>query len=293
MQRSLGFLAALTGALALLALTAGQALADHVDCGDTITQDTTLDSDVVGCPVEGITIGADNVTLDLSGHAVSAASRSIRVSAENARIEDGAVGGGTGGVSFVRGSSGTLQRVSVTGSEVGVTLFSSSSVNLVGNTIRANTGSGVHDGRGVLTGTGNVISDNGGAGVSLIESRAYLTDNVISGNGAGGIEARDRVILEAHDNTVTRNRDDGILAGPVVSGLISANAADRNGNDGIRVTDDNPRLTISGNHAWFNGNLGIDATAGIPGSGNWAKHNGNPVQCAPGYLCSTTGKPKK
>ena len=77
-------------------------------------------------------------------------------------------------------------------------------MNLVGNTIRA-TRLGRHDGRGVLTGRGNVISDNGGAGVSLVESRANLTDNVISRNGAGGIEARDRVILDAHDNTVTQN----------------------------------------------------------------------------------------
>ena len=77
-----------------------------------------------------------------------------------------------------------------------------------------------------------------------------------------------------------------------MSGLISDNAVDRNGSDGIHVTADNPRLTISGNHAWFNRNLGIEAVAGVPGSGNWAKHNGNPAQCVPGYLCSTTGKPK-
>ncbi len=121
MQRLLGLLATLTGVAALLALVAGQALAGHVNCGGMITQDTTLDSDVIGCPEEGIIIGADNVTLDLNGHSVSAASRSIRVSAENARIEDGAVGGGTGGVSFVRGTSGTVQNVSVTGSEVGIT----------------------------------------------------------------------------------------------------------------------------------------------------------------------------
>ena len=44
--------------------------ASHLSCGDTITADTTLDSDLVNCPNNGIVIGADNVTLDLNGHTI-------------------------------------------------------------------------------------------------------------------------------------------------------------------------------------------------------------------------------
>src|SRR4029450_12122301 len=51
-------------------LGAGSALASHVRCGDTITSDTTLDSNLVNCPNNGIVIGADNVTLDLNGHTI-------------------------------------------------------------------------------------------------------------------------------------------------------------------------------------------------------------------------------
>jgi parallel beta-helix repeat protein len=51
-------------------LGSGQALASHVSCGDTITTDTTLDSDLVNCPNNGIVIGADNITLDLNGHTI-------------------------------------------------------------------------------------------------------------------------------------------------------------------------------------------------------------------------------
>jgi large repetitive protein len=51
-------------------LGSGQALASHVSCGDTITTNTTLDSDLVNCPNNGIVIGADNITLDLNGHIV-------------------------------------------------------------------------------------------------------------------------------------------------------------------------------------------------------------------------------
>ena len=55
---------------AVLALTGGEASADHVSCGDTITVDTTLDSDLVDCPNNGIVIGADDITLDLNGHTI-------------------------------------------------------------------------------------------------------------------------------------------------------------------------------------------------------------------------------
>jgi hypothetical protein len=63
--------------VALAVLPGGSALATHVGCGDLITQDTTLDSDVVcdgdpynGQDITGLVIGADDVTLDLGGHTV-------------------------------------------------------------------------------------------------------------------------------------------------------------------------------------------------------------------------------
>jgi len=51
-------------------LGSGPALASHVSCGDRITTDTMLDSDLVNCPDNGIVIGADNITLDLNGHTI-------------------------------------------------------------------------------------------------------------------------------------------------------------------------------------------------------------------------------
>jgi large repetitive protein len=74
MSRPLGLalLAALLVAV-LLSLSAGPALANHVQCGDVITQDTTLDSDLIDCPGDGIVIGAPNITLDLNGHTIDGA----------------------------------------------------------------------------------------------------------------------------------------------------------------------------------------------------------------------------
>ena len=37
----------------VLAVTGGEASADHVSCGDTITVDTTLDGDLIDCPNNG------------------------------------------------------------------------------------------------------------------------------------------------------------------------------------------------------------------------------------------------
>src|SRR5919204_2688429 len=44
--------------------------AKPVQCGDTITTDTTLHHNLVNCPHDGIVIGADNITLDLNYHTI-------------------------------------------------------------------------------------------------------------------------------------------------------------------------------------------------------------------------------
>jgi large repetitive protein len=67
-RRSLAILAVALGCG--LALGAGQASANHVSCGDEISADTTLDSDLVNCENNGIVIGADDITLDLNGHPI-------------------------------------------------------------------------------------------------------------------------------------------------------------------------------------------------------------------------------
>jgi parallel beta-helix repeat protein len=53
-----------------LALSPAQAFAAHVRCGDVITEDTKLDSDLLNCPGDGVVIGADHLTLDLNAHTV-------------------------------------------------------------------------------------------------------------------------------------------------------------------------------------------------------------------------------
>ena len=56
--------------IAATAVSAGPAEASHVECGDEITADTTLDSDLIDCESNGVVIGADDITLDLDGHLI-------------------------------------------------------------------------------------------------------------------------------------------------------------------------------------------------------------------------------
>ena len=73
MQRFLGpnatTAAVLTIAAALLLVP--PASATHVGCGDVVTQDTTLDSDLL-CEGDGLIVAASDVTLDLGGHVIRA-----------------------------------------------------------------------------------------------------------------------------------------------------------------------------------------------------------------------------
>src|SRR5436190_19948731 len=69
MRRVLGLVLGLAALAALLAVSVDQALASHVQCGDVITRDATLDADL-NCPNYGLAISASNVTLDLNGHAI-------------------------------------------------------------------------------------------------------------------------------------------------------------------------------------------------------------------------------
>jgi hypothetical protein len=57
--------------LAAAAAILAQAPPAHaLDCGRTLIRDTTLQSDIVACPGDGLTIGANGVDLDLNGFTI-------------------------------------------------------------------------------------------------------------------------------------------------------------------------------------------------------------------------------
>jgi Tol biopolymer transport system component/nitrous oxidase accessory protein NosD len=71
------------------------ASATHVQCGDRILQDTTLDSDLT-CDGDGLLLGGDEVTLDLGGHTLrgvrsEAEPVGIYMAASNATVRNGTI----------------------------------------------------------------------------------------------------------------------------------------------------------------------------------------------------------
>jgi hypothetical protein len=242
-------LRALTPALllAFLAVVAAPASANHVACGDTITQDTTLDSDLT-CPGNGLVVGANGVTLDLGGHAISGsgAAFSTGITArQDVTLEDV-----------------TIRRGTIRGFDTGVLVEGGGGVAVRGLSITGNV-------------TGIVID---------ISFDVVVRHNVIADNSGSGLLALDSNTVRVAGNDALRNAGDGIhFGGEVTSSVAEGNVASGNGDDGIEVAEfvagEVPN-TLARNLATFNGDLGIEAVAGtIDGGGNRAFGNGNPLQC--------------
>jgi hypothetical protein len=320
MQRGPGLvrLALLTAALAsLAALTPATALAAHVQCGDVITQDTRLDSDLQCSFGEGdgtaLTIGAGNVTLDLHGHTIS-----------GPPFVNGSTGVAASGVTNVVVRNGTLRDFAadvllqdVEGATVRGISGGSIRATGNGNTIRSNPGSG-----GIaVQGNDNLVSRNAVIGPLDPEDRRWIavsgddnavTHNVVTNVGpAGAILTAYGILTRLHRGLVSHNvvtaapgwlpTEDVHVTGMDITGdgtLVTQNVASghvdgfavrapvtftdnfaySNFDDGIDVDVSGASLTR--NEANGNGDLGIEAVpATIDGGGNRATGNGNPAQC--------------
>ena len=160
------FLSVLTGlSLALALVLLGPAAAGpsaSVSCGDTITTDTTLTSDLTDCVGNGLVIGADNITLDCSGHLI------------------GGDDSGTDSGVYLSGRSGvTVQNCTVTGFHDGIYLYYSSNNTLTGNTSASNTETGIH--LGVFANNNdienNTVRNNNILGISMVSNSDNNTLN--------------------------------------------------------------------------------------------------------------------
>jgi parallel beta-helix repeat protein len=244
---------------ALMALSAAQASAHNVSCGDTITRDTKLKRDLLDCPADGIVIGRGRITLDLGGHMI--------------------VGTGVGnGVD----NSGGYNRVTIKNGTIldfnnGVFLDSANR-NRVSDLLVA---SNVMDGVGLLGSNNNRIEEtvaiaNDGAGIRLDgqSNGNDVDDNLATRNMVFGVVAENG----SSNNDVTENaafrNGFGIYvdANGSTGNLIERNIASRNDLDGIQVGD--ATTVVRRNTANNNGDTGINAPFGaIDGGGNRAAGN--------------------
>ena len=309
-----GFLTALT--VITLLVSGGQAFASHVQCGDVITQDTRLDSDLRECPGDGLLIGASNVTLDLGGHTIDGigstfSHRPFGVVADIERLIElgwGPLPATLSGVTVANGSirefaygvalevvdDSTIARLAL--SDNGVWINQSDRVRIERNSLNG-TGIGVASSRDALIDRNRLV--DAGIGTTAA-SGALITRNMISRGGISLSQGSDSAIVQ---NTVSRgvvgirttdyrpwvegnfvyaNEVDGIRL-DCCGDRVIGNRAIANGDDGIEVSFVSEILgpdLVSRNIANDNGDLGIESVAGVAdGGGNRARGNGNALQC--------------
>jgi large repetitive protein len=246
--------AAVVGAFAF---TVGPASANHVSCGDTIVADTTLDTDLVNCPNNGIVIGADNVTLDLNHHTIDGDGiPAAGCNPETEFCDVGVVNEGHDGVTVMHGSVrqfgagvslfGELRRnrllgISASGNRfIGIQLFKSSrslirNCSGTGSTDRdVGTGLGLFESQRVRVVRNSFRHNAGRHGMVLVDSN----DNVVKGNRLSRNSGEGMIVEGGERNQIRRNRlvrnDAGITLGPGSHNVIAHNRVSR-GREGIRI----------------------------------------------------------
>jgi parallel beta-helix repeat protein len=305
----------LAGALALfIAVNAPQALATHVKCGDVITQDTTLDSDLLDCPSDGIVIGAANITLDLNGHTVDGDGVGVDQGLDNAAGHDavtlkgpGRVQAFTVGVELTNASHNLVSQLELSDNRFfGMSLSGHTATdNLVDqNTVFRNYYSGisVDDEYGLNIDAGrnrlrrNTVFQNQFYGVLLSGEGDgnRIERNLITNNEWAGILLSDSFGTALLARNFVSDNCAGIELIEVQDARIEKNRAVRNGgdcaasgkSDGIWVGGDSSRNVVRRNVASENQDDGIDIED-PPNtvSGNRADRNGDlGIEAVPGTI---------
>jgi hypothetical protein len=268
---------AIAALLAMAGAAQAHATTSSLDCGSTITRDTTLSSDLTNCPGDGLIIGADGITLNLNGHTIDG---TVTQSSTCDEPPFGSSGIVLGGHDRLRIENGTVQQFSngVAGGDYGEGVADSDLRDLV---VRDNRFTGITLGSNQLLNNHNRIEDNEtyGNGCSAGIALNSADGNHVAGNrshdNGGGIA----ICCSPNNDVVARNRDTGIAIyfGRHSHNVVRDNTITGNG-DGIFVgfqegasQDD----VITDNHSYGNSNSAVvlDDARGIQISGNRLDHS--------------------
>lgn len=229
--------AATLALVASLFFAAGPATASHVTCGQVITTNTTLDSDVGPCPNNGIIVGRNDITLNLGGHRVFGTPNrgdgaGVLVSAKRGvQVKNGEVSNFDGGVVIEGGSHNLVFNITARDNIGQSELYPPGPATEYG------------DGIAVLSSTDNSIFDNtvihNGpfSGIGVFETVDADHPREISGPAARNTIARNTVL----DNNICRSAtgvcdDDGIRVEPgVEETTVVENTVKGSGLDGIAI----------------------------------------------------------
>jgi parallel beta-helix repeat protein len=221
--------------LGVIVLGGGRALASHVDCGDTINADTTLDSDLLDCPNNGIVIGADDITLDLNDHTIDGdGTPAASCDPETEFCDVGVLNRGHDGV--------TVRDGSVREFNVGVWGVRVSHNRLLGISSSGNQCCGL----GFFRGTRSVVRNSSGSGsgdangMFLIASHhVRILHNSFRHNGDQGMFVHDSDHNLIKGNLFSRNKFFGIILEKSNRNQVRRNRSVRDGQVGIYVAPGN------------------------------------------------------
>jgi parallel beta-helix repeat protein len=246
------------------------ASAAHVSCGDEITTDTVLDSDVGPC-AEGLTVTSDNITLDLNGF----------------RVFGGSGGVGEGAGIFVEDSFGVL----ITGGTVsdfdaGIVIERGFDNVVDGVEARDNIGSGSTDfGDGILisSSSNNVIRNSQIIHNGPFDGIAVIVTNTTPVGRSFGNLIEDNIVRDNNITSATGTSSDiGIRLEPgSFEATVQRNLVQGSGLDGIQVFANSGGNEVRSNLVIGNGSPGVPTSrfgSGILVAGNGNRVEGNTVQ---------------
>jgi parallel beta-helix repeat protein len=250
---------------ALFGMLVSDALGNHVTCGDVITTDTTLDSDLLDCPGHGIVIGAPGITLDLNGHTVDGdGDPRPRLGCDtgivNGRFDN--CGGAPPGHDGVTIRNGTVREFAH-----GVQVVDADRNTLLRLVLEDNTGFG-----GIATYLmshgriqGNRAFDNNSAGIAVYEpaGTTTITGNLMGRNAGYGLELAGGVAGDRLERNVAFGNGAGFFLFGTREALIGGNRSFGNRGAGFHLADGASGNQIEGNRAWGNGLSGIAMDEGV------------------------------
>lgn len=210
--------------------TGSLAQAGALHCGQVITVDTRLTSDLVGCPDNGIVIGAENITLDLNGHVIGGDGTLVPSCPPDVACDTGV--DNSAGHSHVTIKGGSIRQF-----DIGVFVGDHSAGDHIRHLAVSHTSSvGIVVGKTTSTVVDhNVVQDPGFFAVAAFGSaKARVASNVASGSTGYAM------FLEDEDNSrIVRNRLISCKHGFAVSGtgnVVRGNVVTNSGG-GIDVFD--------------------------------------------------------
>jgi hypothetical protein len=277
--------------------------AQSVGCGDTVTEDVTLTSNLLCPQMSGLVIGADGVTIDLAGHALDggiSGSIGIDNSAghDDVTVRDGSVTGWSTAIDardalrnrilnvdtsarstaivFDGGQGHLVRNSDAFGRLWGIDSRGSDAVEVAHSSAQGSLGGGMNlSGDGVRV-VENEVSFPGGEGVDqqgirLVGSVARIARNRVGGWALGGI------VVAGSDNALVRNEAFDTVLPDFTDPPASAG-------DGIFVSAFSVRTLLRGNSLHDNEGDGIETQDPTSRLGsNTANDNGDlGIEAVPG-----------